>query len=161
MDIPKTEVLTVGDRRVTFERPEPPNTAELQSGIEPLVKASVFADELLPDNLDRADGAPLRLLQNEHVRLDLSKRRKADMGFWHRSADFSEIIFCVSGALTWETEIGTVTLYPGEFILIPRGVAHRSRLAPESSDENVLLEIKVDGDLDPTEIMAQVFDQAR
>lgn len=161
MEIPKKEVLTVGDRRVTFERPQPPNTATLESGIEPLAKASVYAEDLLPDNLDRADGAPLRLLFNEHARLDLSKRRKADMGFWHRSADFSEIIFCVSGALTWETEIGTVTLHPGEFIVIPRGVAHRSRLAPESTDENVLLEIKIDGDLEPTEIMAQVFDAGR
>lgn len=159
MDLPLTEALTVGSARIVFERDQPPINSTLVSGIEPLQKVDVFDDRLRPDNQDQADGAPLRLVHNENVKLDLSKRRETDMGFWHRSADATEIIFCVRGALGWETEIGNVTLNQGEFIVIPRGVAHRSRLVPESGDDNVLLEIKVTGDLEPTDVLRSVLGQ--
>ena len=57
--------------------------------------------------------------------------------------DYHEIIFCIRGALRWETEIGTVTLKGGEMILIPKGIAHRSMLCDASAEENVLLELKI------------------
>jgi quercetin dioxygenase-like cupin family protein len=65
------------------------------------------------------------------------------MGFWHRNIDDHEIIFCVKGALRWETEMGTKTMHPGDMLLIPKGIAHRSMLCEDSLEENVLIELKV------------------
>ena len=85
------------------------------------------------------------------VKVDLSKRSKEDMGFWHRNNDAHEIIFCVQGALRWETEMGVNVLRPGDMLFIPRGIAHRSLLCEESADENVLVELKI---AEPVEYVA-------
>ncbi len=57
------------------------------------------------------------------------------------------IIFCVKGALKWETEMGTRVIKEGDMLFIPKGIAHRSMLAPESAPENVLIELKINDDL--------------
>lgn len=140
------ERLTVGDQTIVIRRGQSPVDVEA-SGAEVLRALSVFDPALRAENYAKADGSPLRLFTGDSVRVDLSKRSREDMAFWHRSADFNEIIFCVRGALRWETEVGTLTLRAGDMIWIPRGVAHRSMLCEESADENVLLELKIREDL--------------
>ena len=81
------------------------------------------------------------------VKVDVSKRRKHDMGFWHRNIDAHEIIFCVKGALKWETEMGVRVMHPGDMLFIPKGIGHRSMLCEDSSDDNVLIELKIADDL--------------
>jgi len=108
---------------------------------------SIFDDDITPANFDKADGAPLRVLDSVAAKLDISKRSVEDMGFWHRSVDYSEIIICVKGALRWETELGVHVLLPGQVLHIPRGIAHRSALTEESDEMNVLIEVKVKDDL--------------
>lgn len=56
--------------------------------------------------------------------------------------EYDELIFCHKGGMIWETELGTITLGPGEMILIPQGVAHRA-VPPEGGGENILVEIKI------------------
>lgn len=157
MKVPRQEAITIRGKRVLLDREVPPNHATLVSGMDPLLKWDIRDERLKPDNQENSDGAPLTLVKGAGLKLDLSKRRVKDMGFWHRSVDFSEIIVCIDGALTWETEIGSVTLLPGEFIVIPRGIAHRSRLSEQSTPENLLLEIKIDGDLEPSEHLVQLL----
>jgi homogentisate 1,2-dioxygenase len=89
----------------------------------------------------------MRLYDGKITKIDLSKRSKEDMGFWHRNADAHEIIFCVKGALRWETEMGVRILKPGDMMIITRGIAHRSTLCEESAEENVLIELKIAEDL--------------
>jgi quercetin dioxygenase-like cupin family protein len=113
---------------------------------------NVFDDKFRPDNWGLADGKPLRLFEGQTVKIDLSKRSQEDMNFWHRNNDAHEIIFCVQGALRWETEMGTQVLRPGDMLFIPRGIAHRSMLCEESADENVLVELKVG---EPLEYVAE------
>ena len=91
----------------------------------------------------KADGTPLRMFDSPSVKIDLSKRSKEDMGFWHRNVDFHEVIICFRGALRWETEMKTVTLHAGEILVIPKGITHRSMLCDESEAENILIELKV------------------
>ena len=69
------------------------------------------------------------------------------MGFWHRNIDAHEIIFCVKGALKWETEMGVKIMHPGDMLIIPKGIGHRSMLCEDSTDENVLIELKIADDL--------------
>lgn len=43
---------------------------------------------------------------------------------WHSHADEDELFLVLSGRLTLELRNGSVTLHPGEMVVIPRGVEH-------------------------------------
>jgi hypothetical protein len=146
---PDRELVTIDGQNVVVSRPVSPmeNGGILENG-DLLRVLNVFDDRFKPDNWGLADGKPLRLYAGDTVKVDLSKRSKEDMGFWHRNNDAHEIIFCVQGALRWETELGTNVLHPGDMLFIPRGIAHRSMLCEDSAEENVLVELKVGEALD-------------
>ena len=146
---PDRELVTIDGQNVVVSRPVSPmeNGGVLENG-ELLRVLNVFDDRFKPDNWGLADGKPLRLYAGDTVKVDLSKRSKEDMGFWHRNNDAHEIIFCVQGALRWETELGTNVLHPGDMLFIPRGIAHRSMLCEDSAEENVLVELKIGEALD-------------
>jgi len=145
---PTTEVVTIDGRNVVIKRDTSPiENAGIAEFAEALRLFNIFDDKLRPTNYGLADGKPMRLYDGKVTKIDLSKRSKEDMGFWHRNADAHEIIFCVKGALRWETELGTRTLRPGDMMLIPRGITHRSMLCEESEEENVLVELKISEDL--------------
>jgi|TARA_B100001964_G_scaffold29583_1_gene30378 oxalate decarboxylase/phosphoglucose isomerase-like protein (cupin superfamily) len=143
------EVVSIDGKNVVLNLPTSPlEGVEVAEGKERLKMLDVFDPKFRPENYNKADGAPLRLFDAASVKIDLSKRSHEDMGFWHRSADFHEVIICVQGALRWETELGAVVLKAGEMILIPKGITHRSMLCEESAEENVLLELKVRDELE-------------
>jgi hypothetical protein len=144
--IPVDEVITFGDKKLKMSRAHPPT--EGSSGDSGVTVFQIFSDSISPENFDKPDGSPLRVIDSLDAKVDISKRSVHDMGFWHRSLDFSEVIVCVKGALRWETELGNHILLPGQVLCIPRGVAHRSALCDQSEAENVLIEVKIRGDLD-------------
>lgn len=85
---------------------------------------------------------PNPLQGNQYVNgfsVEVSKRRRP-MPFWHRNMDNDELIVCIQGAVTWETDLGKIMLTSGKIIMIPRGVAHR--VIPEESPQYVALEMK-------------------
>lgn len=143
---PLDEVITYADKRLKLSRAFPPTDGSKSH--ENVTVFSIFSDSISPENFDKPDGSPLRVIDSEAAKVDISKRSLHDMGFWHRSLDFSEVIICIRGALRWETELGSHVLMPGEVLQIPRGVAHRSALCDESEDENVLVEVKILGDIE-------------
>lgn len=49
---------------------------------------------------------------------------------WHQHAEEDELFVVLRGELTIELRDGTVTLGPGELVVIPKGVEHRP-VAPE------------------------------
>ncbi len=107
MKPPYRELVTINGKNVVLAHNEPPvvNAGVLEN--EDIFRMiNIFADKFSPSNIDKADGTPLRLYTSDRVKIDVSKRRKHDMGFWHRNVDAHEIIFCVKGALKWETEMG-------------------------------------------------------
>ena len=108
---------------------------------------NIFDPKFQPSNYNKADGSPLRMFDAKTVKVDLSKRSKEDMGFWHRNIDAHEIIFCVKGALKWETEMGVKIMHPGDMLFIPKGIGHRSMLCEDSTDDNVLIELKIADEL--------------
>ena len=121
------ELVTINGKNVVLAHNEPPviNAGVLENGdIFRLI--NIFADKFSPTNLDKADGTPLRLYTSDRVKVDVSKRRKYDMGFWHRNIDAHEIIFCVKGALKWETEMGIKIMHRGRHAVHPQG--HRPPL---------------------------------
>ena len=142
------ELVTINGKNVVLAHNEPPviNAGVLENG-DIFRMINIFAETFTPSNLDKADGTPLRLYTSDRVKVDVSKRRKHDMGFWHRNIDAHEIIFCVKGALKWETEMGVKIMHPGDMLFIPKGIGHRSMLCEDSTDENVLIELKIADDL--------------
>ncbi len=150
------ERITIDGKSVIVNRATSPIDNEgIASGAEIFTFLDIFDPDLQPDNSKKANGLPMRMFASDAVKIDVSKRSKEDMGHWHRNADSHEVILCVRGALRWETEMGTVTLKAGQMIHIPKGIIHRSMLCDESSDENVLLEIKV------SDALTYVGDQKR
>ena len=141
---PNRELITIDGKNVVLQRDTSPmiNGGVLEN-LEALRLFNIFDEKFQPSNFGLADGKPLRMYDGETVKIDLSKRSKEDMGFWHRNSDAHEIIFCVKGALRWETEMGIRIMRPGDMLLIPRGIAHRSTLCDESLEENVLVELKI------------------
>lgn len=147
-DTVRKEVVTIHGTNVTLDLADSPiKNLGVSTGAEMFKYLSVLDPKFRPENYDKADGAPLRLFDADSVKVDVSKRSKEDMGFWHRNIDYNEIIFCFRGALRWETEMGTVTLKEGEMILIPKGITHRSMLCEESIEENILIELKIRDEL--------------
>lgn len=60
---------------------------------------------------------------------------------WHSHADEDELFLILQGRLVIELRDGAVTLDPGEFVVIPKGVEHR----PVAVDEVQLLLIEPKG----------------
>jgi len=146
MKLPKAplrEVITIDGVNVELEVKENPveNLGVLKSK-ELLHYLNIFDPKFKPSNYNKADGTPLRLFDSSTLKIDVSKRSKEDMGFWHRNIDCNEVIICVRGSLRWETEMGAVILKEGEVLVIPKGISHRSMLCEESIEENVLIELK-------------------
>lgn len=143
-----TEKFTWGGKQVIIKRQiSPVDMLSSESNHFKLEKINVNDPSLRPSNYDKPEGTPLPLLQADGVRLDLSKRTKEPMNFWHRNMDCDEVIFCFKGGIRWETELGNVSLGPGEMFVIPKGIAHRS-LPPENSEgENIIIELKIGGEV--------------
>ena len=65
-------------------------------------------------------------LNGQHVKI---AKLKGDF-VMHRHDDEDELFYVIEGQLFIELEAETLTLNPGEFVVIPRGVEHRP-FAPE------------------------------
>lgn len=139
------EKFTVNGKNIIFLRDRKPVDNRSVSGEQEdlkLLMYDVTDPNLVPSNYDKPDGTPMTLMQGEGIRVDLSKRTVEEMSFWHRSADFDELIICFQGSITWETDLGEVEMKPGQMLLIPRGIAHRSKPG-KSGDINIIIEIKI------------------
>ena len=142
-----TEKLTWAGKELVIRRETSPvEVASVESSQVKLEKINVNDPSLRPSNYAKAEGTPLPIFQADGVRVDLSKRTKEPMKFWHRNMECDELIFCYKGSIHWETELGNVTLNSGEMFVIPKGIAHRS-LPPENSEENIIIELKIRGDV--------------
>jgi homogentisate 1,2-dioxygenase len=85
-----------------------------------------------PDYLARA-----LLLGNDDVRLHLAAI-DAPMAYLFRNADADELLFVHAGAGRLETDFGPLAYRAGDYLLIPRGCAHR--LAPTSPTRLLAIE---------------------
>ncbi len=141
-----TEKFTwVGKELIIKRETSPVKVLSAESKEIRLEKINLNDSSLRPSNYALAEGTPLPIFQAEGVRIDLSKRTKEPMNFWHRNMDNDELIFCYKGSIHWETELGNITLQSGEMFVIPKGVAHRSLPPPDSKEENIIIELKIKG----------------
>lgn len=60
-------------------------------------------------------------LNGQHVKL---AKLKGEF-IWHKHDDEDELFLVIEGVLKLEFRDKTITLHPGEFLIVPRGVEHR------------------------------------
>ena len=83
-----TEKFTwVGKELIVKRETSPVNVVSAESAQIKLEKINVNDPSLRPSNYARAEGTVLPIFEAEGVRLDLSKRTKEPMNFWHRNMD--------------------------------------------------------------------------
>lgn len=139
------EKITINGRNITVMRTDNPTNVDYVAGDLKLLSYDVNDPKLRPANFDKPGGTPMTLFTADALRVDLSKRTKEAMNFWHRSCDYHELIFCFKGSIEWETELGNTKLTAGQMMLIPKGIAHRS--SPGQTDtENIIVELKIYSD---------------
>jgi homogentisate 1,2-dioxygenase len=137
------EKITWEGRALSLKRTVKPTEVMRADGGEVALEHLRITDPAVrPTNQDLPEGTPLRVFQADGVGVDVSKRSTVEMNYWHRNADYDELIFCHQGGMIWETELGTMEIKAGDMLLIPRGVAHRA-IPPKGSGENILVELKI------------------
>ncbi len=142
------EKFTWAGKELTLRREQSPvENISTESAKVKLEKININDPALRPANYDKADGSVMPIFQADGVRVDLSKRSTHDMPFWHRNMECDELIFCYKGGIRWETELGNLELKPGEMFVIPKGIAHRSLLPEGNTGDNIIIELKIRGDI--------------
>ena len=144
-----SEKFSWAGKELTVERDKPSVegvSADNKQQVK-LEKLDVNDPSLRPTNYDRAEGTILPIFKAEGLRIDLSKRTKHAMTFWHRNMECDELIFCHQGEIRWETELGTITLEAGQMFVIPKGIAHRSLPPEKPKGDNIIIELKIRGDV--------------
>lgn len=81
--------------------------------------------KLRPFDLIRAPHQPVALLANHDMRVSVESAA-GPAPFFQRSIDFDQAIFQFAGTSRVESEMAVDELAPGEMLMIPRGIAHRS-----------------------------------
>ena len=83
---PLREVVTIDGTNVTLQvKDNPVENLGVLTAKELFHYLNIFDDKYQPSNYNKADGTPLRLFDSKPVKIDVSKRSKEDMGFWHRN----------------------------------------------------------------------------
>jgi len=139
------EKITIDGRNISVARTDNPTNVDYIAGDLKLLTYDITDPKLKPENFDKPGGTPMTLFRADTLRVDLSKRTKEAMNFWHRSCDFHELIFCFKGSIIWETELGNAELNAGQMMIIPKGVAHRSSPG-QTESENIIVELKIYSD---------------
>lgn len=84
------------------------------SAIDLAEKFSAFSEHWRPKILAEMNGQVMRAVKVRGVFP------------WHRHADADEMFLCWKGVFRVEYRDHTVTLQPGQFTVVPRGVEHRT-----------------------------------
>lgn len=98
-------------------------------------------------DLERPDGLPMPVLTNGDVTVLVSRRNTA-MPFCWRNADGDELYFIHRGPARFETELGSLSAEPGDFIYLPRNIVYR--VIPQAEDV-VHLILETQSMLEPAE----------
>ena len=83
-----------------------------------------------------AGGDPVTLLEGDGIAVSIAHRSEATP-YAERNADFHQIRFYHRGEMLLETELGSMELTAGDFVVIPKGLIFHER--PKSGDTTVVI----------------------
>jgi homogentisate 1,2-dioxygenase len=93
-------------------------------------------NSLAPTDAADPAGSPLTLLTGDGIEVSISHRRNP-MPFAERNQDYHQIRFYHRGQFTLETELGSLSAGPGDFVVIPKGIIFRE--SPTTTDNRVVI----------------------
>jgi homogentisate 1,2-dioxygenase len=93
-------------------------------------------DALAPTDAADPAGSPLTLLTGDGIEVSISHRRNP-MPFAERNQDYHQIRFYHRGQFTLETELGSLSAGPGDFVVIPKGIIFRE--SPTTTENRVVI----------------------
>ncbi len=91
------EIITINGRNISVARTDSPTNVDYTAGDLKLLTYDINDSQLKPGNFDKPGGTPMTLLRADNLKVDLSKRTKEPMDFWHRSCDFHEFDLLFQG----------------------------------------------------------------
>ena len=136
-----TEKFTWGNKELIVKRETSPvAVVSAESEQVRLEKIDVADPRLRPTNFDKPEGTVLPILQAEGIRIDLSKRSKGDMTFWHRNMECDELIFCYQGGIagrrSWATSRSSPANCLSSLAVSPTAPCCRKTLKGKTSSSN-------------------------
>jgi len=133
------------DEHIWVERDEEDLIGTVRAGQRPIPRLSVF--DLLPESA--AVGASSALVwEGETLRIAAEQVRGTEAQFT-RAADYDVIYFQFCGGSVIESEYGAVGLEPGEVVLLPAAISHRSTGKGECLRLRVMVKDAVELGVDP------------
>ena len=90
----------------------------------PLRPVAFDLNQLTPPDADDPAGGRTVVLHNADLRVAVSRRR-TPMPYALRNADADEVVFVHHGTGVLQTDFGPLDYAAGDYLVIPRGVAHR------------------------------------
>jgi homogentisate 1,2-dioxygenase len=90
----------------------------------PLRPVAFDLNRLTPADAEDPEGWRLALLSNADLRVSISRRR-TPMPFAYRNADADEVVYVHSGAGVLQTDYGPLDYAAEDYLVIPKGTAHR------------------------------------
>ena len=82
-------------------------------------KLSLFSEQWSPKIVGELNGQMVKLVKFEGPFV------------WHHHDDEDELFYVVKGSFDMELEDETITINPGEFIIVPKGIEHRPNAKEE------------------------------
>lgn len=117
-----------------------------------LVYNGLDSGALRASDADDPRGEPLRLLEGDGVAVALSQRAQP-MPFAEKDVDVHQIRFYHRGRFLLETELGPLTMEPGDFAVIPRGLIYRE--TPLTDDGNAVFVFETEA---PVRLAEELWD---
>ncbi len=108
---------------------------------ERLMYSGIGATGLVATDANDPAGTAIPLLRGDGVLVSLSQRGQP-MPFAEKDVDFNQIRFYHRGEFRLETELGPLHATPGDFVVIPKGLAYRE--TPASPTGNAIFVFGLD-----------------
>ena len=120
----------------------------------------VDTNRIVPSDTDLSDGEPTRLFYSDDLTLWLSRRRQS-MPYFARNCNADELHLISRGAMTYETDFGTVEVKERDFLVIPKGITYRVLVDGPQDTLRMIYESRPEIFLVPTEMVDHVYGKGR
>jgi quercetin dioxygenase-like cupin family protein len=117
----------VRDEKLLLSPPHPPGVPVKLWGEHPPLSVVHYPQEFS----ELPYGPPRGVYENDEIRVEWQVI-EGRQPFYHRNCDVDEISYQIAGERTLMTELGSLEHRPGDFSLIPQGVAHDNKCVADS-----------------------------
>jgi homogentisate 1,2-dioxygenase len=115
---------------------------------------------ILPSDAESRFGAPERLFHSEDLTVWFSRRRES-MPYFFRNCDADELHLISRGEMTYETDLGSLSVGARDFLLIPKGITYRVVMESPQDTLRLIYESAPEIFLAPTSMVDHIYGKGR